>query len=353
MKKTTKIQKPTIKIIIGAIIAASIYGAIEYFHIGDYMMYGVWMALSWIPAAAGAPATGTNLLMQPLQVVALLAPAIIIGFILAVSKQQAPFRIAFMSAMVAYFISKIIDAYFFITWIDEFVAPLIAMFIGYILAYLLVRKITKPIFIWIIVIALVLLNLFAIPFITRAISKPITDDRQASELSSAIKEMKFTPYYPAYIPEGLEATKAKLEGYHNSTWQHQHVSYNVGKLEFMISEKLKNQEPIFNKTDNCDISAIWFAMDNKAEISQAEADKSRDNLAVCRVLGKTDDGHEVYIKANRSQFESYYMEIDGTIIVMHHDKLLRPRYAADFEKEVLKIFNSMKKLDTSELAAGY
>ena len=353
MKKTTKIQKTTVKIIISAIVAASIYSAIQYFHIGDYMMYGVWMAASWAPTTSGSPVHGTSLLLQPLQVVALLAPAIIIGFIFAIFKQQTPFRTAFISTMVAYFISKIVDAFFFTTWVDELIAPFLAMFVGYILAYLLVRKITKPVLTWAIILSLVLLNLFAIPHITKSISKPITDARQANELSSAVKDMKFTTYYPSYIPEGLETTKAKLEGYHSSAWQHQHVSYSVGKLEFMISEKLKNQEPVFNKTDNCDISAVWSTMRSKSEISQAKIDQSRDNLTICRMLGKTDDGYEVYIKANKSQFESYYMEIGDTIIVMQHDKLTRPRYANDFEKEVLKIFNSMDKLDTSKLTAGY
>jgi hypothetical protein len=121
----------------------------------------------------------------------------------------------------------------------------------------------------------------------------------------------------------------------------------------MISEKLKNQEPVFNKTDNCDISAIRFEMRSNSEVRQAIIDRSRDNLSICQMLGKTDSGHEVYIEANKSQFEFYYMEVDGTIIVMQHDKLLKPRYADDFEKEVLKIFNSMEKLDTSKLTAGY
>lgn len=353
MKKTTKVQKTTVKIIISAIIAASIYTAIEYFHIGDYMMYGVWMAASWIPTTLDSPVHGSSPLLQPLQVVALLAPAIIIGFILAIFKQQTPFRTALISTMVAYFISKVVDAFFFTTWIDELIAPFLAMFVGYTLAYLLVRKITKPVLTWAIILSLVLLNLFAIPHITRSISKPITDARQANELSSAIKDTKFTTYYPSYIPEGLEATKAKLEGYHNSSYQHQRVSYNVGKLEFMISEKLKNQEQVFNKADNCDISSIWFEMRSKSEISQAKINQSRDNLTICRVLGKTDDGYEVYVKANKSQFEFYYMEIDGTIVVMQHDKLTKPRYANDFENEVLKIFNSLDKLDTSKLTAGY
>lgn len=354
MKRLPKLHNTTTKLIVSAVIIASIYTAIEYFHIDDYMMYGLWMVASWIPAAImNTPPRGASLLMQPLQVVALLAPGIIIGFILAIFKKQAAFRVAFISTMIAYFISKVATAFLLSAWISGLVIPFVAMFVGYIIAHLSVRRITKPVFSWLIIIALVLLNLLAIPLITRAISKPITDARQANELSLAIKDMKFTAYYPGYIPQSLEATKAKFEGYHNPKYQHPHISYTVGKLEFMVSEKLKSQDPIFNKTDNCDISAIWSAMRTKAEISQAEADKSRDNLVICRVLGKTDDGHEVYVKANKSQFKFYYMEVDGTIIAMEHDTARKPRYADDFEKEVLKVFNSMEKLDTSKLVAGY
>ena len=354
MKRLPKLQNTTPKIIVSAVIIAGIYVAIEYFHLDDYMMYGLWMAASWIPATImSTPARGASLLMQPLQVIALLAPGIITGFTLAIFKQRAAFRVAFISTMIAYFISKVAAAFLLSAWISGLVVPFIAMLVGYAVAYLLVRRITRPVFSWLIIIALVLVNLLAIPIITRAISKPITDARQANELSLAVKDMKFTAYYPSYIPKGLGATQAKFEGYHNSKYQHPHVSYTVGKLEFMVSEKLKNQEPVFNKTDNCDVSAIWSAMRTKAEISQAEADKSRDNLAICRVLGKTDNGHEVYVKANKSQFKFYYMEVDGTIIAMEHDTAPKPRYADDFEKEVLKIFNSMEKLDTSKLVGGY
>ncbi|MNI75485.1 hypothetical protein D3C73_1316400 [compost metagenome] len=121
----------------------------------------------------------------------------------------------------------------------------------------------------------------------------------------------------------------------------------------MVREKLKNQDEIFNKTDNCDISTIWLAMGSKNEINPAEIANSRDNLSICRLLGKTDDGHDVYIKASKSQFVFYYMEINGTIIVANHDTAPQSRYSTDFEKEVLKMFNSMKPLGPSGLTAGY
>jgi hypothetical protein len=121
----------------------------------------------------------------------------------------------------------------------------------------------------------------------------------------------------------------------------------------MISEKLKNQDSVFNKTDNCDISAIWFEMRTKDAISDTRAASSRDNLVGCRLLGKTDDGREIYIKANKSQFEFYYMEIDNTIVVMQHDKSSRPRYTEDFKNEVLKLYNGMKRMEGADLKPGY
>lgn len=353
MKNTLTIKHPIGKFLIWAGIATGLYAAITYFHLDDYMMYGTGMIIGWAVSPLGASSDGLSFLRQPLTLIPLLAPGLVIGFLLTIAKQQHPFKVAFLGTMIAYFIIKVINAYQFYPWNAAVTIPLLAMLVGYSVAYLVVRWIRNAILVWLLVIALAAVNILAVPSLTRSISQPIAKAKQAAKLSEAAQALKFTAYYPHYTPAGLQMMPAKLEGYNYSAFQHTHVSYGAGRLEFMVSEKLKNQDQVFNKTDNCDISAIWFAMRSKNEINPTKIADSRDNLSVCRLLGKTDSGHDVYIKASKSQFVFYYMEVNGTIIVANHDTAPKSRYSEDFEQEVFKIFNSMKALDPSKLTAGY
>lgn len=354
MKKNISTKKhPIGKFLIWAGIAAGLYAAIAYFNLDDYMMYGIGLIIGWVSSLIGTPSNGLTFLQQPLALLQIVAPGLMIGFLLTIARQRNSFRIAFLGTMIAYFIVKVTDAYQFYPWNAAVTIPFLAMLVGYSIVYLVVRWIRNAIVVWLLVIALAAVNILVVPSLTRSISQPITKAKQAAKLSEAAQALKFTAYYPDYTPAGLQTTPAKLEGYNYSAFQHTHVSYSTGKLEFMVSEKLKDQDQVFNKTDNCDIGAIWFAMRSKNEINPAEIANSRDNLSICRLLGKTDSGHDVYIKASKSQFVFYYMEINGTIIVANHDTAPQSRYSTDFEKEVLKMFNSMKPLGPSGLTAGY
>lgn len=354
MVKKVIYENNTKKAVLTILAIMAIYIAIHYLRLEEYATYGILIGISWLASSFSDSSNQLSLSLTYLgQLISVLAPGVIIGFLLTILKQQHAFRLGFATTLIAYFIVKIAEILLSMSFVNEFVIQSLAILLACTIALLLVKRVMKPSIIWPIIIGVALINVFAIPHITNAISKPIVENKQANELSEATAKMKFTAYYPNYIPDSLNVSEVKLEGYHNPQYQHQRVSYEVGKLEFVISEKLKNQEQVFNKTDNCDISAIWFEMRSKSEISQTMVNRSRDNLAICRMLGKTNDGHEVYIEANKSQFEFYYEEIDGTIIVMQHDTSPRPRYADDFEKEVLKVFNSMKALNSSRLTAGY
>jgi len=347
-------KKQNVKpLFLSTILVAGAYVVIQYFAIGSFFSAGVWMIVGSVLTVFGEVSTVSIPFAYATPLLVLIAPALIIGFFLAIFKQSYAFRIAFLSSMMAYFIASLFTFLAFYVPTIKLVIYFVTMAIAYVLSLLIIKKISRPLIVWAMIIGFAAVNVIVVPMITNATVRPIAEKRQMDELSSALDDLRFIVYYPTYIPDGLTATDAKLEGYHNTSYQHKHVSYEIGKVEVMISEKLKNQESVFNKKDNCDISAIWLEMRTKDEITQNRAQKSRDNLAPCHKIGTTDDGQEVYRESNNGQFEFYYAEIDETIIVMQHDKLPKPRYADDFEKEIMKVVNSMESLDYSRIKSGY
>jgi len=353
-KKQLKMISQKQVVTIGIIVAISL--AIAYLNLAQYIAMFIWMVYTWLMsnifASIASPLLASGLILLQKAIV-LLIPGLILGFILKLFKIKDAFKLGFIVSLIAACIAPILAIFMHGSVIIQFFSLFISQIIAAVVGVLCAPRITKTVYVGMIIVGLVLFNLLALSYVTNFIGRPLAQAKRANELTQATSTLKFAPYYPAYIPEGLEAKQAKLEGYHNGTYQHKRVSYQIGTVEFMVSEKLKNQDPVFNKTDNCDIGQIWFTMRTKDQISQAEVDKSRDNLKICQVLGKTDTGYEVYIHAGKSQFEFYYMEIDGTIIVAERDKLLSPRYADDFQNEMMKVYNGMNKLDSTKLEAGY
>ena len=354
MKNKSKQQNTIKKLLISAAVVAVIYTLIHYLYLPNHMMYGIWIAIgSLLYTVTPEPSLSISFAYAS-QFSMLLAPTLILGFVLAVFRQSSPFKVAFISTMITHPVLAIAGIFLSSVWIERFIVPLFAMFAAYILTILLLKRVNKSIFIWAIAVSLFAMNLTITPMVANRLSRSMAEDQQTKDLELAVKNIKFTAYYPSYVPEGLAASDAKLEGYRDRRYQHQHVSYQIGKLEIMMSEKLKNQDAVFNKTDNCDISSIMFEMKTKDEIPRARVERSRDNLSVCRVLGATQQGYNVYVEANsRSQFEFYYMEIDNTVVVMQHNKLLKPRYPEGFENEILKIYNSMNPIENSSLKPQY
>lgn len=344
--KETNIMKKTF---IFAALVSAIYVAIQLLNVNSFLSAGVWLLLGPFMSTADTGTVLSIILSFAFQVLTLITPALIIGLFLAITKQPNPFRVALLSVLLTYLVSLILGFVLFYLPLLRFVIYFVGMFVAYFAAKAIVDRIRRPLPVWALISGLTVVSIVAAPIISNTIYRPVADKKHADMFATSLENLKFTAYYPTYIPNGLSATDAKFEGYQNLAFQHQHINYTIGKLEVRISEKLINQDGVFNKGDNCDISAVWFEMRSENEISPAKAESSRDNLAPCRILGKTKDGHEVYIEANKSQSEYYYMEVDGTIIVMQHDKLPRPRYASDFENEIMKIFNSMEELDSSKI----
>ncbi|OJU88026.1 hypothetical protein BGO17_03565 [Candidatus Saccharibacteria bacterium 49-20] len=350
-KTKSKISKSTL-ITAGIIVGTYLVGT--YLGFTQHIVMFLWMAVSGL--TAGFASSGANaasaVVSVAMQVLAILIPGVIVGFVLAVCKRQYAFRVGFMATLIAAFITPIVSIYT-LSDVMRFVVQF-AVIVGAAFAALgIVKYVKKPLLGVLIVGGLVALNVFALQPALHALSRPISEAKQASELERAVSDIVFTPYHPTYIPSGLEATPAKLEGYHSTAYDHKRVTYKVGKVEFMVSEKLKNQDSLFNKTNNCDVSSIWFEMRTKDEVSQSRVERSLNNLSVCQVLGTTEGGVPIYIEAGKSQFEFYYMELDGTIIVAQHDTLPKPRYGEDFKNEMLKVYNGMRKVSVDELQVGY
>jgi len=345
------------RIVIIAAVVGIVYLLIEHYSIGQYFVLGLQMFTGILHLPSMSDSSLLNqILIYFFHVVSLLAPGIIIGFLLLIAKQKRPFQLAFISTLFAYILLTIgTDLVFAFGSVAAYVGILtfVSMFIAYIVTRLLLSRVNNGFIILAIVAALVLISLLALPRLNSLIVRPIAQNNTAKELSAAVSKLEFTPYYPSYSPSGLALTPPKLTGYHSVLDDNVNVEYSAGRLEFKLAKALVNQDKVFNGATNCDISTIWFAMGSKSIIPQAKIDQSLDNLSICRVLGKTDSGYDVYAKTNKSQFAFYYMRVGDTIIVMDYDNLPKPGYGADIESEIFKIYNSMKRLDTSRITAGY
>jgi hypothetical protein len=258
-----------------------------------------------------------------------------------------------LTGAFAYLLAKIVSTLLHVSTRYDLMIMVLTATIAAAGALWLVRHIKKLLYIWLLIAGLIIFSTVGLPYITNAIAKPIAAAKRQDDLKAAVGTLQFTAYYPSYAPTGLTKEPATLVGYHGTLSSHKRIEYQVGKVEFFVSEKLKNQDQIFNKTTNCDVSSIWFEGKFRSEILQSTIDRSLDNLSICQILGKTDDGNDVYIEANKSQFEFYYMEIGNSIIVSEYDKVNGPKYADNFRGEILKIYNSMKQLDISQIKAGY
>ncbi len=333
---------------IGALIGL-LYVAIQHFTFTQYVAFGFMRFISlFIHAQDSADALYVALNYVTEFIYIIITP-LILGILLLILRQKYAFRTAFLTTAIAYLLYTLVS----LLQLHLQILSLVFMFIAVIIAYLstlfITRRINKTIIIWVIIVVLGLIDIFALPYITSPIVRAVSQNNAKNALNTAVQSMDFKGYYPTYVPSGLVAIHPELKGYGQaSSYENEHIEFKIGKLEFLESKKLGNQDPVLNFTDNCDIGTVFFTTQFKSTISQADVDQSRDNLSICKTIGTTDAGYPVYVKANKSQFIFYFMAVGNTNVVMMHDTENGPRYPANFETEVFKIFNSMKEISPSQ-----
>lgn len=285
-------------------------------------------------------------------VIPTLLTAGIIGFILQSFRISKPFQIAITGVALSTIAYSALRVY-----IDNQAASRmtlavcsILIFIG---VYFAFQKITKLSLAWIISIVLLLMSAYYQPQIAHKVDNEKFTNETNSQFKSAVGTLNFTPYYPDYIPDGLTASKPELFGYRHTGYDNIYVGYTIGTLEIQESAPLTNQDQVMNYTTNCDASAIWFAMTSGPTVRDFELNRSLDNLSRCKVLGKTAEGWSVYGEESANeQYRFYFLDANGTNIVMQYEPKRKPTYSESFEQDIIKIFNSMKPYNKSLLTKG-
>jgi len=333
-----------------ALIVSVVYTAIQYFALSRAATFGFMQLLGTLKLSTilgGGLVTNYLFLLM-----GILVPALLLYLLLSVLKKPHAFKTAVMSTMIAYLFYTLLTPFVKVTALSlvlYFVLELVSFFF----VVRLVEGAKKQLFTWLGVIVLIAFNLFVLPYLSNYISRVSYAGTSEQQMQAALNTLDFVPYFPAYIPKGLEVTRPKLNGYQDTKYANENIVYEIGNVEFRLSKVLKNQDKILNFQTNCDISTLWFEMSSSKEVGLSRITRSLDNLAICNKVGMTETGQDIYAEGREdSQYTFYYMAIGDTNIVAQYEKMRRPRYSDDFEKEIIKIFSSMQKLNNARITQG-
>lgn len=201
-------------------------------------------------------------------------------------------------------------------------------------------------------------------YVAQVIEKPIEQgkaklahqaylDAQNQEFESAKHAVDFIVYYPTYNSVKLPASELKLNGYSQdrNARTNPHVTFKLGRAMVTQSALLKNQEKLMDFTRNCDIVRLSQTMDSSSEVSQRQIEDSLENLSRCKIVHQTPTGKNVFFRES-GQWTTFYLQNEGTNIVIEFDDINTNKYTDALLPEVNKIIDSLQPVSIDKLQRG-
>lgn len=190
--------------------------------------------------------------------------------------------------------------------------------------------------------------------LTPAVTNPIVAQQFVSkdnnDFKQGVESLQFTPYYPSYASSVYAASVAKLNGYSNDAYSNETVTFSLGRAYVKQSALLQGQGEIMDFVKNCDISSIWYAME-QGSVKEQEIKRSQDNPQKCTIVHTTPEGKKVYFKTD-GQWTKFYIQLNQTNLIIEFDDLNRRKYDPAQQGELFKVIDSLQPLDKVKLENG-
>lgn len=194
-------------------------------------------------------------------------------------------------------------------------------------------------------------SLYAKPLITHPIQAERASVKANNAFKDAVEKLNFTPYYPTYSSSAYPASSPKLNGYSNSPYTNETVTFLLGKAQVKQGTYLSGQDKIMNFADNCTIYQLWFSMENGTSIDQRYIDRILQHPQSCELISTTPSGKKVYFRED-NQNAWFYVKLGQTNFIIEFDRINTVKYDPSQRDEILKIIDSLQPLEKTRLEDG-
>ena len=183
------------------------------------------------------------------------------------------------------------------------------------------------------------------------------DQQQSARAAEVQKLFVFQPYAPGYLPAGMDIRDTELkEGRRNILHVESHLRANSGRraktVEMTTAEYRAAYSSALAPPERCDVKEVEYAMVSTGERNFDDYTYP-PNAGGCLAPVVTPGGRSLqrsYI--SNSQWTSWYLRFENTIIVFTFDEVNGMGYTDDFLPELIKIVDSLQPIAKADVPVG-